>query len=239
MYGAFASGGRLVDPVFIREVVDRDGKLLDADVPLLHPGIESASRSPDVGDVATDGSTLQQVLAEIRDGSEDRIAGERPRHGDQVLEPEVAYLMTDLLRAVVQEGTGWRAKALGRPLGGKTGTTNEMNDAWFMGFTPEIVAGIWVGYDVAQPLGKNESGSRAASPIFVDFMGRVLRGRAPTEFPVPDGIIFIRMDRKSGLLASPGTDDYLFQPFREGNAPTELAPTNGHGAPGTRAPRLD
>jgi penicillin-binding protein 1A len=235
VYGTFASGGRRLEPIFIREVRGRDGELLDEAVPLLHEGIAQPG-APQAEE--REGSSLEQVLSEIRadvgaEGQDDSDPGP-----DRALEPEIAFLMTDLLRAVVQEGTGWRAKALKRPVAGKTGTTNLMNDAWFIGFTPEIVAGAWVGYDVAQPLGKNESGSRAASPVFVDFMQRVTRGDSPSEFRVPEGIIFIRMDRKSGLLAPPGLEDYVFQPFREGNAPTEIASVTGNGT-GPAIPRLD
>jgi penicillin-binding protein 1A len=235
VYGTFASGGRRLEPVFIQEIRDRDGELLDSDVRLLDSAV-ATDGDPEVE--PAEGSALKRVLAELR-GKAEPEAGEAPlQPEDEGLEPEIAYLMADLLRTVVQEGTGWRAKSLQRPIAGKTGTTNEMNDAWFIGFTPEIVAGTWVGYDVAQPLGKNESGSRAASPVFVDFMGRVLRGKTPSEFPVPEGIIFIRMDKKSGLLAPPGAAEYVFQPFREGNAPTELASAETNGTTPT-TPRLD
>jgi penicillin-binding protein 1A len=235
VYGTFASGGRRLEPIFIREVRGRDGELLDEAVPLLHEGIAQPG-APQAEE--REGSSLEQVLSEIRADVGAEGQDDSELNPDRALEPEIAFLMTDLLRAVVQEGTGWRAKALKRPVAGKTGTTNLMNDAWFIGFTPEIVAGAWVGYDVAQPLGKNESGSRAASPVFVDFMQRVTRGDSPSEFRVPEGIIFIRMDRKSGLLAPPGLEDYVFQPFREGNAPTELASATGNGA-GPAIPRLD
>jgi penicillin-binding protein 1A len=239
VYGTFASGGRRLEPVFIREILNRDGELLDSGVQLMRSKIESEDDSGEAE--ADEGSALRRVLTDLR-GKEDEEGQdgvvEPLEPEDAGLEPEIAFLMSDLLQTVVQEGTGWRAKALRRPIAGKTGTTNEMHDAWFIGFTPEIVAGTWVGYDVAQPLGKNESGSRAASPVFVDFMGRVLRAKAPSEFPVPEGIIFIRMDKKTGLLAPPGAQEYVFQPFREGNAPTELAAAETNGSTPT-TPRLD
>jgi penicillin-binding protein 1A len=239
VYGTFASGGRRLEPVFIREILNRDGELLDSGVQLMRSKIESEDDSGEAE--ADEGSALRRVLTDLR-GKEDEEGQdgvvEPLEPEDAGLEPEIAFLMSDLLQTVVQEGTGWRAKALRRPIAGKTGTTNEMHDAWFIGFTPEIVAGTWVGYDVAQPLGKNESGSRAASPVFVDFMGRVLRAKPPSEFPVPEGIIFIRMDKKTGLLAPPGAQEYVFQPFREGNAPTELAAAETNGSTPT-TPRLD
>ena len=242
VYGTFASGGRRLEPVFIREILNRDGELLDSDVQLIRSKL--AAENEDGEAEPDEGSALRRVLTDLRsedadedgEGQDGRVKPLEPK--DEGLEPEIAFLMSDLLQTVVQEGTGWRAKALKRPIAGKTGTTNEMHDAWFIGFTPEIVAGTWVGYDVAQPLGKNESGSRAASPVFVDFMGRVLRAKAPSEFHVPEGIIFIRMDKKTGLLAPPGAQDYVFQPFREGNAPTELAAAETNGSTPT-IPRLD
>jgi penicillin-binding protein 1A len=241
VYATFASLGRRVEPLFILEVRDRDEQLLDADVPMLRASVESGG-STLIGP-RMEPSMLDRVLGDIRETS-DRA---RPEAGDEpgeslpeghVLEPGTAFLMVDLLRGVVQNGTGWRAKALGRPVGGKTGTTNDMHDAWFLGFTPDTVAGVWIGYDDAHSLGRNESGGRAASPIFVDYMKRALVSRRPREFNVPDGILFIRMDKKTGLLAGPGTEDFIFQPFLEGTAPTEVARSNGH-RPGQLEPRLD
>jgi penicillin-binding protein 1A len=138
------------------------------------------------------------------------------------VDPVTAFLITDLMQAVVQEGTGSRAKALDRPVAGKTGTTNDLYDAWFIGYTPSLVAAVWVGYDDVRTLGKNESGSRAASPIFVDYMGHALAGAPRQEFRAPPGVVFARIDRSSGLLAASG-DDYVFQAFREGTAPSEFA----------------
>jgi penicillin-binding protein 1A len=152
------------------------------------------------------------------------------------LDPVTSYLMTDMLQAVVREGTGWRAKRLGRPLAGKTGTTDNQQDAWFLGFSPRTVSGVWVGYDVAAPLGKNETGSRAASPIWVDYMASALRNQPRDDFEAPPGIVFSRIDTKSGLLAAPQSKSWVFQPFREGTAPTEFAPTEAGGA---GRPRLD
>jgi len=110
---------------------------------------------------------------------------------EEVIKPETAYLMTDLLRGVIEHGTGWKAKSLGRPLAGKTGTTNEYSDAWFIGYTPGLVAGVWVGYDDHRSIGPKETGARAALPIWIDFMKEVLKDTPPEDFPVPEGIVFI------------------------------------------------
>jgi penicillin-binding protein 1A len=142
----------------------------------------------------------------------------------EAISKETAHVMTDLLRAVIQEGTGWRIKALKRPAAGKTGTTNELRDAWFIGFTPSLVTGTWVGYDDRKPMGKGETGSRAASPIWFYFMSQVLRDQPVEDFPVPEGVVFAKIDSKTGLLASPHSEKTVFQAFKEGTEPTEYTP---------------
>ena len=142
----------------------------------------------------------------------------------EAISKETAYIMTDLLKAVVQEGTGWRVKALNRPAAGKTGTTNNLRDAWFMGYTPGLVTGTWVGYDDQKAMGKGETGSRAASPIWVDFMSNALEKSPVVDFQVPDGVVFAKIDMETGLLASPHSRKTVFQAFREGKEPKEYSP---------------
>ena len=240
-YATFASGGRRVEPIFILEVHDRDGNLLEENVRLFDALKLTPGEDPAIPNLETD-EGREEVAARIReavDRADDPIAPP-PDFG---LDPVTAYLMTDMLRAVVQEGTGWRAKALKRPTAGKTGTTNDLKDAWYVGFSPGVVAGVWVGYDTAANLGKNETGSRAASPIFVDFASHVMTRRPRGEFPVPEeGIVFARIDRDSGKIACAGDDKAIFQPFREGTVPTERATcfegSNGNSGHAFR-PRLD
>ncbi len=146
--------------------------------------------------------------------------------GVRVLDEQTAFLMNSMLQDVVRHGTGWRARALRRPAAGKTGTTNEYRDAWFLGYTMDMVAGAWVGYDDMTPLGKDETGSRAASPIWVDFMKTVSANYEPKEFPaVPEGITTRLIDRETGLLANRWTDDPLLEYFKEGTEPRDTAPT--------------
>jgi penicillin-binding protein 1A len=142
----------------------------------------------------------------------------------QAISKEMAHVMTDLLRAVIQEGTGWRIKALKRPAAGKTGTTNELRDAWFIGFTPSLVTGAWVGYDDRRPMGKGETGSRAASPIWLYFMSQVLKDQPVEDFAIPEGVVFAKIDAKTGLLASPYSEKTVFQAFKEGTEPKEYTP---------------
>ncbi len=141
----------------------------------------------------------------------------------QVIGEDTAYVMTDILKGVIREGTGWRAKALKRPAAGKTGTTNDLKDAWFIGYTPELVTGVWVGYDTSVPMGKDETGSRAASPIWLYYMSAALEGKPVQDFIAPDSVVFAKIDRDTGLLASPYSKETVFQSFKKGTEPTEYA----------------
>ena len=125
---------------------------------------------------------------------------------EQVISAKTAYLMTDLLQGVVREGTGTKAKELKRPAAGKTGTTNELKDAWFIGFTPSVLTGVWVGYDDhTVSLGKGETGGHAACPIWVYFMKEYLKNKPVETFPIPDGIVFAKINGSSGAVA--GSDE--------------------------------
>ena len=143
---------------------------------------------------------------------------------EQVIDPRIACITTNLLQGVVQHGTGWRAKALKRPVAGKTGTTNDLKDAWFIGFTPSVACGVWVGFDEETPMGKHETGSRAASPIWLYFMKKILEETPAEFFPVPQGVVFVRVDPQTGLLAKPDSEGSVFTCFLEGTAPTEYTP---------------
>jgi penicillin-binding protein 1A len=145
----------------------------------------------------------------------------------KVIEKTTAYLMTHLLEGVVKHGTGWRVKALNRPVAGKTGTTNNLFDAWFMGYTPQYITGTWVGFDDEAPLGKSETGSRAASPIWLGFMKRVLEDKPPKIFEVPEGIVFTKIDAETGLLPVPESKETVFVSFKEGTEPTEYSKRPG------------
>jgi penicillin-binding protein 1A len=138
---------------------------------------------------------------------------------ERVLSPQTAYLMTHLLESVVQNGTGWRAKALGRPVAGKTGTTDQFIDAWFIGYTPELLTGVWVGFDDEKPLGDNETGARAASPIWVAFMSKILKDRPIKNFPVPEGIEFTKINPKTGQISS--AQEASLECFKEGTGPAQ------------------
>jgi penicillin-binding protein 1A len=139
----------------------------------------------------------------------------------KVIEKSTAYIMTSLLEGVVQHGTGRRVKALKRPAAGKTGTTNNLFDAWFVGYTPEYITGVWVGLDEEAPMGAGETGSRAASPIWLGFMQGVLEGKPVKVFQAPEGVEFAKIDADTGLLPVPESKHVVFECFKEGTVPTE------------------
>jgi penicillin-binding protein 1A len=142
----------------------------------------------------------------------------------RAIEKSTAYIMTSLMESVVKEGTGRRVAKLNRPVAGKTGTTNDLQDAWFVGFTPRFIAGVWVGHDSGQTLGKGETGSRTASPIWLGFMQSILEGSPVRTFKVPEGVVFAKIDMKTGLLPIPESEKTRFECFKEGTAPTEYTP---------------
>jgi penicillin-binding protein 1A len=139
----------------------------------------------------------------------------------KVIDQNTAYIMTSLLEGVVKHGTGHRVKALKRPVAGKTGTTNNLHDAWFVGYTPRYNTATWVGYDDERSLGKGETGSRAASPIWVGFMKRLLADKPVRVFQVPEGVVFSKIDAETGLLPIPESTKTIFECFKEGTVPTE------------------
>ena len=241
-YTPFATGGKRIDPVFILEVRDRSGRVIAENVPLL--ASQANAETPPVGQGSEESHGLgktddevERVMEKLRQEAEAKQGNGLPP--DYQLDPIEAYLMTEMLRAVVQEGTGSRVKELGRPVAGKTGTTNDLHDAWFIGYSPEIAAGVWVGFDNARNLGMNETGGRTSAPIFVEYMKQALRDRPVQDFAVPEGVVFARVDRATGLLAPPGSENALFMPFREGTAPLEMSPA-GDGPGGVARPlRVD
>lgn len=148
---------------------------------------------------------------------------------DQLIRQETAYIMTSLLQGVVEEegGTGARARILGRPTAGKTGTTNQYYDAWFLGYTADIAAGVWVGYDKEKTLGKGEVGGRAALPIWTDYMKFAHEGLPARSFSTPENIVYASIDNESGKLASANSKKVVRQAFIAGSEPTQLQDETG------------
>jgi penicillin-binding protein 1A len=151
--------------------------------------------------------------------SNGHLIDETPPRLDPVLAPETAFLVTSVLQDVIERGTGRRALGLGRPAAGKTGTTNDMNDAWFIGYTPQLLAGFWVGFDERRALGKSETGGRAAAPIWLQFMKQALAGEPILDFQAPQGISFVPIDPHTGRRVHPGTPGAILECFRRGTEP--------------------
>jgi len=146
------------------------------------------------------------------------------------LPPEVAYVMVSLMRSVIDEGTARSAVAgkLHRPVAGKTGTSNGQRDAWFVGFTPDLLAAVWVGFDDMKKLGRGEAGGKTAAPIWADFMVKATAGKPTKDFAQPPGVVVQRIDKATGLLAAPGQESgTLDEVFLDGTAPTQQAPAAG------------
>lgn len=201
-YTVFAARGHLLEPIFIKKIVDRDGDILEENHPM-----------PLEADIkAEKGGIVEEDLKKGQGG-----------FYPQVISEETSYIMTSLLEGVIKNGTGWRAKKLGRPCAGKTGTTDEYTDAWFVGYTPGLITGVWVGFDEKKPLGRFETGSRAASPIWVSFMEKALNGRPVQDFPIPEGIVFAKINPETGFLAAPDDRRAIFECFKEGTQPTLFA----------------
>ena len=233
-YGVFPNRGHRVTPIFVNRVIGPQGQTLLEDLPLgpNPPSLEDmpqlASLLPDVEETPPEedeseaqfGFEMVETNANETEWLVAEADVEETEPDDRVISEAAAYLMSDLMKAVVQEGTGRKLRRLGRPLAGKTGTTNDQGDAWFVGFSPEFTTGVWVGHDDNRVLGFGETGAGAALPIWSDFMEAALEGKPVRDFEVPaEHIVFRRIDRETGLLANAKTRNAYFQPFLEGTEP--------------------
>jgi penicillin-binding protein 1A len=147
----------------------------------------------------------------------------------EIISPQTAYLITSLMQSVIQEGTGQKAKELGRPAAGKTGTTNDIRDAWFIGFVPQrLVAGAWIGYDIEKSLGTHETGAVAALPIWLEFMKEAVAHDPVENFSAPEGVVFVKVDAATGEPVGPGqpkSAKVIAECFKEGTAPVVGPPS--------------
>jgi penicillin-binding protein 1A len=141
-----------------------------------------------------------------------------------IMPEQTAYLLTSMLEGVVQNGTGRNVKSLNRPTAGKTGTTNDQHDAWFMGYTPDVLAGVWVGYDDQRTLGASGTGGKVAAPIWLDFMKQATAGTSVSDFVMPEGILCVHVDPQTGLRARHDNVDAYLECFRRGTEPRTFTP---------------
>jgi penicillin-binding protein 1A len=171
------------------------------------------------GVFANEGVRVDPVSVLSVEDSYGNILEEHLPAAERAISRETAYLITNILMDVVQHGTGQRAKVLGRPLAGKTGTTNDFTDAWFVGFAPNLATGVWVGFDDMRSLGNREAGARAALPIWIAYNRSALEQVPPATFSMPDDVSFVRVDPKTGLQAPRGEKDAVIEIFAKGTEP--------------------
>jgi penicillin-binding protein 1A len=195
-YAVFANGGKSIKPSMIDRIQDRYGKTI----------FKHDDRGCE-GCVAE--RWLDQPEPELIDNSE------------QVLDPMTAYQITSMMEGVVQRGTATILSDLGHPIAGKTGTTNDEKDAWFVGFTPDLVVGVFMGYDQPKPMGKGSTGGGLAAPIFKEFMAEVLKGKTPVDFRVPENMNLVAINRKTGMGANEGEEGVIMEAFKPGTGPAD------------------
>ena len=195
-YATIANGGRKVRPTLIDRIQDRYGR------------------------------TIYKHDSRICDGcTQDAWEGQNEPtlidNREQVLDPMTAYQITSMMEGVVQRGTATSVRAVDRPVAGKTGTTNDEKDAWFMGFTQDFAVGVFVGYDNPKPMGRGATGGQVAAPIFTDFVKKASAGKPPVEFRVPRGLQLIPINRNTGLRTAAGTPGAILEAFKPGMAPPD------------------
>ncbi len=193
-YAMLDNGGKRIAPTFIDRVQDRNGTT-----------IYRADNRPCDGCAAPD-----------YDGGP---PPELPDTRQQIADARSAYQVVTMMEGVVQRGTGRSIASLGRPLAGKTGTTNDSNDTWFIGFSPDLVCGVYIGFDQPRSLGKRETGASVAAPAFKEFMGEALKDQPALPFRIPPGIDIVRVNPTTGQLARGGDRGAIYEPFKPGTEP--------------------
>jgi penicillin-binding protein 1A len=220
-YAMLVNGGKRIEPALIERIQDRHGRAVAQ---------RDSRPCPDCREVAW----------------QDQPTPVLPDQREQVIDAPRAFQMVNMLQGVVERGTGQRARSINKPVAGKTGTTDDSRDAWFIGFTPDLVVGVFVGFDQPRSLGDEEQGASAALPIFVDFMTAALKDEPATPFRVPPGVRLVRVDAETGRLAGAGTDAAILEAYMPGTEPTatstalRVAPPPDDGvapAPGALPPR--
>ena len=201
-FSVFANGGERVKPIFIKKIVTMKGEVLEEKYPY--------------------------VELEEKEEEEETPEPPSPVQKERAISPQNAFIMTHLLQGVVQHGTGQRAKVLGRPIAGKTGTSSDYADAWFIGYTPSLLTTVWVGFDDKTSLGKDETGARAALPIWNSFMGHALGNTPIQTFKPPPGITLTKVNIETGLPTNEDSKETIIEAFIEGSVP-EVNPVRKDG----------
>jgi len=209
-YSMFANGGRRIKPTLIDQIQDRNGRTI----------------------YRHDDRKCATCNAEKWDGG---AAPKLTENREQVLDPLTAYQMTSILEGVVQRGTAQTVKAVGKPLAGKTGTTNDAKDVWFVGFSPDLAVGVFLGYDQPKSLGNAATAGQYAAPVFRDFMQLALKDKPATPFRVPPVIKLIRVNASTGTRAGGEGGGTILEAFKPGTGPPEFVPPE----PAEDAPQVE
>ena len=193
-YAMLVNGGKRITPTLIDRIQDRNGV------------------------------TIYRADRRVCDGCsnvewQDQSPPELPDNREQIADPRSAYQIVSILQGVVERGTGRIVASVGKPLAGKTGTTNDSNDTWFVGFSPDLAAGVFVGFDTPKSLGGHETGASVAAPAFRDFMAAALKDKPAIPFRIPPGIRLVRVNATTGQLAQPGDKTVIYEAFKPGTEP--------------------
>ncbi|MBR9825507.1 MAG: penicillin-binding protein 1A [Alphaproteobacteria bacterium] len=204
-YASLVNGGRRVEPTILDRVQDRSGATIYAH------------------------ETRECETCDVEEWTEGLFEPVFPETREEVVDPVTAYQVVHMLEGAVQRGTGTALRSLGRPMGGKTGTTNDFRDAWFVGFSPDLIVGVYVGFDTPYQLGSGEAGGRVAAPIARDFFEVALDNYAVAPFRVPEGVRLVPIDRLSGEPGVLGQPGVILEAFRPGTEPSRQSPEEESG----------
>lgn len=193
-YSIFANGGKKINATMIDRIQDRYGRTI----------------------WRHDTRDCPECRTKAWDGQEEPVLNDERK---QIIDPHSAYQITSMMEGVVQRGTARRVKAVGKPLAGKTGTTNDYKDAWFVGFAPDLAVGVFVGFDTPTPMGRDATGGGVAAPIFRDFMKLALADQPAVPFRIPPGMQLVRINRKTGFRTSASDPNAILEAFKPGTQP--------------------
>jgi penicillin-binding protein 1A len=196
-YAVLANGGKQIKPTLIDRIQDRSGKTI----------------------YKHEDRVCQNCNVAEWDNQEEPIIDD---NREQVLDPMTAYQITSMMQGVIQHGTAFGQIKLDRDVAGKTGTTNDEKDAWFVGYTPDLVTGVYIGFDNPTPMGRGATGGHLAAPVFNEFMQAADKTIEPSKFIVPAGMKLIPVNRKTGMQANPGDPDTIIEAFKPGTGPADV-----------------
>ena len=223
-YAMLANGGYQVSPYFIDRIEDDEGNVVYQHEPLrVCRECEQQEQEKDKLGADTNVEVVSDIDENIKQVESEFIVEEEPeQYAPRVMSEQTNYIIRTILRDVIKLGTGRRALRIGRKdLAGKTGTTNDQKDAWFSGFSSTLATTAWIGFDRHQPLGKRETGASAALPMWIYFMEHAMKGVPEKQFEMPSGLVTVKLDPETGLLAAEGQNNTIFETFRTESVPTQ------------------